>query len=109
MRAKMPKNNMKNIRGIERISREFRKGLLGKKSSNGMCFAVCSALAGYLRFVGQECEVTEGEISHWQHFWITLPDGIIIDPTADQLLKPDGNDMPEFYIGRKPEWYKKLK
>lgn len=84
---------------------EFRKGLLGSKTSHQMCFVVSSALAGYLNFSGLTCKATEGFVGEQHHFWITLLDGRIIDATADQFVKPDGSKMPSVYIGKKPDWY----
>ena len=40
-----------------------------------------------------------------EHFYLLLPDGRILDPTASQFIAPDGSDMPEIYLGAKPEWY----
>lgn len=40
------------------------------------------------------------------HFWITLKDGRIVDPTASQFNKMGNEDMPNVYIGDKPSWYK---
>ena len=84
----------------------FRSGLLGGVESKDMCFVVAAALEGYLNFIGYPCELIKGEIGHSNHFWLALPDGTIIDPTADQFPKPDGQSMPEVYIGSLPEWYR---
>ena len=88
-----------------RIVTDFREGILGDWISNRKCFIVCLPLAGFLPLCGYEAELTEGQINGYQHFWLTLPDGQIIDPTADQFTRPDGTDMPVVYIGEKPDWY----
>jgi hypothetical protein len=90
---------------IRRIATGFRKGMLGNKSSVAWCFAVSSALAGYLNFGGYPCEVAQGMVGNWEHYWLEYS-GIIIDPTADQFKTPEGKDMPPVYIGVKPAWYK---
>ncbi len=84
---------------------EFRSGLLDGREPGNMCFAVSAALEGYLNFVGYPCEMVSGEVSGDEHFWIVLPDGTIIDATANQFSQPDGKPMPEVYIGNLPEWY----
>ena len=74
---------------IIRVAKGFTKGLLGKKSTVDMCYVVCSPLVGYLSMLGVDCRLTDGYIDHCEaelhHFWITLSDGKIIDPTADQF------------------------
>ena len=77
---------------------------------------VSAALDGYLNMMGYKCHLTEGtitvdtlleegEMADYQHFWLTLADGRIIDPTADQFDKPGGKKMPDVYIGKLPGWY----
>lgn len=91
---------------LKKIVEEFRGGLLDHRPSGSMCFMVSSALAGYLSFSGYDCKLTKGYVGECEHFWLTLPDGIIIDPTADQFPQPTGDDMPKVYIGEKPDWYR---
>ena len=43
-----------------------------------------------------------GTVEGWDHCWLRLADGRIIDPTADQF----GNGMPKVYIGTLPAGYK---
>jgi hypothetical protein len=68
----------------------FRKGNLGKRKDSGsMCFAVCAPLQSLLALSGVETELTEGTVDLFEgastnHFWLTLPDGRVLDPTADQ-------------------------
>lgn len=97
-----------------RIVTSFRKGILGRKSPLKMCYVVCAPLSSYLKLGGYENELTEGEIRlNGQnkgliigHYWITLKDGRIIDPTASQFNKMGNEDMPLIYFGKKPKWYK---
>lgn len=88
---------------------KFRKGILNGNTSKGMCFAICSPLSTYLGMGGIKAELTRGlvnlENDGGQHDWLTLKDGRILDPTADQFKKPDGFEMPPVYLGEKPEWY----
>ncbi len=101
--------NAKDKMRLNRIVREFRAGFLDDEPSSRMCFVICSALEGYLSFMGYNCTLTKGEIDLGEdvaeHFWLTMPDETIIDPTADQFKQPDGQDMPPVFIGIKPIWY----
>lgn len=95
-----------------RTVRGFTKGLLGGKPSFNMCYAVCTALQGYLSFCKYKTTLTEGEImidnEIHQHFWLTREDGLIIDPTADQFNLKLRMQMPAIYIGIKPDHYLEL-
>ena len=93
---------------IKKIATGFRKGFLGKNPSSGQCFVLSVSLQGYLDFMGCKTDLIEGGIrdTDWNHFWLRLPDGTIIDPTADQFNGFDGlPKMPRIYIGPKPEHY----
>ncbi len=102
-----------------KISSQFAKGILGKRNSKAMCFAVSSALQGYLSICGVSTFLIEGEILvksengsknvTWNHFWLQLDDGRILDATSDQFLTPDGKKMPKTFLGAKPEWYTIIK
>lgn len=74
-----------------------------------MCFATSAPLQGYLSMLDIETELIEGEIkiekNIYHHVWLRLPDGRILDPTADQFDCPNGSAMPKVYLGIKPNWY----
>lgn len=95
---------------ILKITNSFTKGMLGKDKPTGKCFMVASALQGYLSICDLETHLIEGEIKSgkdiYNHFWLLLADGRILDPTASQFKTPEGEDMPKTYLGEKPEWYK---
>lgn len=95
------------------VAKGFTKGLLGNTASLNMCFDVCYPLSGYLNFAGIPCELTKGEILYdggkWHHYWITLSDGRIIDPTADQFVKPGGERLQNIWVENKPENYRVIK
>lgn len=94
------------VMSLREIVVQFRQGFLGEEPSAKKCFTLSSALAGYLHFAGIECTMVKGQIKEYEHFWINLSDGRIVDATADQFQKPNGETMPKVYIGRKPKWYK---
>lgn len=94
---------------LRKIALGFRNGLLGKKPSNWMCIAVCAPLQSFLAVVGYETQLIDGcvldedgDVMH--HCWLGLPDGRILDPTADQFSTPTRR-MPKVYIGKLPTWY----
>ena len=93
----------------------FRKGILGRSSPLKKCFMVCSPLVTFMNGCGIECYLTEGEfaLSSFKnndgieigHYWITLKDGRIIDPTASQFNGMREEEMPLVYFGDKPDYY----
>jgi hypothetical protein len=56
---------------------------------------VCYPLAGYLAFLGVDVEVCESRVGDWNHIWLLLPDGRVLDPTADQF----DATLPVVYLG----------
>ena len=89
-----------------KICKDFRKGLLGRKKSHGMCYAMSAALGGYLRAcMGIDTELVRGIVGgREEHIWLKQPDGTIIDATADQFQLPGHDQLPKVYIGPKPEY-----
>lgn len=84
---------------LVKLAREFRRGILDGRSSKSMCFAVCWPLSGLLEAAGVRTELVEGDFGSVNHFWLKLPNGDILDPTADQFgLEP-------VYIGPLPTVY----
>ncbi len=92
-----------NDKGLLIISEEFRKGMIGNRSSEGFCYALSAPLTSYLEFLGFKCELIKGKIGGAEHYWIALPDGRILDPTADQF----NDSISPIYWGLKPDNYKK--
>lgn len=72
-------------RRIRKIARDFTVGLLEDRSTKKQCFIVSLPLAGYLNFIGVECQAVEGLFDGWHHWWIVFPDGRVIDATASQF------------------------
>lgn len=99
-------------RELLKTAREFSAGLLDNKSSDNMCFAVSSALGSYLHFLGYDVKLQKAVINcndaEIEHYYLVLPDGLILDCTADQFNKTLGKKMPRVYIGKKPDWYMEI-
>jgi hypothetical protein len=94
-----------NDQKLIQVCRAFREGLLDGASSEAMCFVVASSLSGFLSAHGVKTEVVEGSLGVMNHFWLRLPDGRILDPTADQFntleLSPPltSEILPDIYLG----------
>lgn len=97
---------------LRQIAMAFTSCILETRGSADMCFAVCSPLATYLNFCRVQCELTEGVINHeggkWHHYWVTLSDGRIIDPTANQFVKPSGERLKNIWVENLPDDYRPL-
>jgi hypothetical protein len=68
------------------LTTEFRAGILGDRPSTNMCAIVCYPLEGYLSFLGVDVTLQHGDpVRQRDHVWLALPDGRVLDPTADQF------------------------
>jgi hypothetical protein len=77
------------------IAMDFRAAIVGALSSARRCAMVCWPLAGYLSFLGQSVETRETVVGDTHHVWLLLPDGRVLDPTADQFEAT----LPPVYLG----------
>lgn len=100
-------------KGLLKLCRQFKAGVLGRKKSKDQCYRVCAPLHSYLSFLKIDCKLIEGYVTIGEnitnHYWIELPDGRIVDPTADQFNEIKKQDMPKVYLGELPNWYMKSK
>jgi hypothetical protein len=68
------------------LTAEFRAGILDGRPSTNMCALVCYPLEGYLSFLGVKVTLQYGDpVRQRDHVWLELPDGRVLDPTADQF------------------------
>lgn len=81
----------------------FRSDILWHTTSHGMCFAVSAPLQAYLSFLGLHTKLVRGRYKRREHYWLELPDGRILDATADQFDVA----MPVVYLGGLPKHYRK--
>ncbi len=98
---------------LNKIVTEFVLGLLkkAKVTHAGNCYMMCQILKPYLSgLLGVEtlinnCKVKQGRKKINHYYLLRVKDGMIIDATASQFKKPDGEQMPKVFIGQKPDWY----
>lgn len=88
-----------------RIARDMRAGILGTRSSVDMCMVVSAPLQSMLSALyGVVCELEEVWLDETpqgttNHVFLRLPDGRILDPTADQF------GLDPIYLGPLPPLY----
>lgn len=101
-------------RHLRAVAADFSAGIIegiGGGSSTGMCDAVCLPLEGYLCAIERiEVRTVHGDFvlpsgSTLEHWWLELPNGEILDPTADQLASHGLPKLPRIYIGPRPQFY----
>lgn len=90
---------------LVKFARDFRAGMLEKKSSYMWCYAVSAPLVSLLEISGVVCKLEKAFVDKWEHWFIRLSDGRILDATADQFKNSDGENMPPVFLGHKPSWY----
>lgn len=85
---------------LKRIARDMRAGILGKRSSRLMCMAISAPLQGMLSALYNfETELEIVDFPDRNHAWLRLPDGRILDATADQF------GLEAIYLGQVPPLY----
>lgn len=84
---------------LKDAAEEFRKGILGRKKSKGMCAKVSWALQGFLSWSGVKTTVYESDVGNWNHVYLVTDDGIVIDATADQFSN-EKKTYPPVYVGK---------
>jgi len=84
---------------LVKFASQFRKGMLGKNPSQWMCFAVSAPLQALLQTHGIEAILTEVDLGECNHIFLTLPDGRVLDPTADQFNWCSKDPLPPVYLG----------
>jgi len=79
----------------------FRNGILGdNKSSWAWCFAISSPLQLLLSIHGVESELKEIDVGEYNHIFLRLKDGRVLDPTADQFNWCGYKKLPPVYLGK---------
>lgn len=96
---------IRDDRELRRIARIAREHITLGAHPQGYCIAICVPLATYLTRRGVIAMDVHGGVGDWQHTWIALSDGRILDPTADQFNRPGAARMPAIYLGARPAHY----
>lgn len=78
---------------------EFRDGILEGRPSALMCAAVCWPMEALLNMSGVDCRSVSADFEDYNHVWIRLADGRVLDPTADQFNEHFGLALPAVYLG----------
>jgi hypothetical protein len=78
---------------------DFREGILDGSSSEGYCYMICAPLVTLLNMNGVKAEMVGGDFGEFNHFWLKLEDGRVLDPTADQFNAFGFGPMPRVYLG----------
>lgn len=89
---------------LRRTVESFRKGILGKRDPDLMCFAVCAPMEAYLCILGIDVRMVHGEFDGQDHCWLERGDGTVIDPTISQF-SGQSEKFPNVYIGLKLPQY----
>ena len=84
-----------NNEEILNLSREFRQAVLEKDPSDEMCMALSSNLLALLHSKGAAGSLEISELEEIDHIFIKLPDGQILDVSADQF----GSQYQDVYMG----------
>jgi hypothetical protein len=76
----------------------FREGIMGKRTDpSRMCFMIAAPLEGWLAWMGLKVRLVETQLEWINHVFIELPDGRVLDPTADQF---DELKATPIYLGK---------
>lgn len=78
---------------------EFRDAIIGDRDSARMCAAISAPLCAALAIKGVPALVMESDLKECNHVFILLPDGRVLDPTADQFNRCSSPSLPGVYLG----------
>lgn len=80
-------------------AREFREAVLQGCSSERMCAALSAPLHAVLLARGSASELVVSDLGECEHVFLRLPDGLVLDPTADQFNPFSREKHPGVYFG----------
>ena len=90
------------------IATDFRMALIGSRASEGCCYMIAAPLAGLLKSAyGVQCDLVESDHTDmdttcYEHVWVRLADGRVLDPTFDQFCT---EDRVPVYLGAPTEFH----
>lgn len=77
----------------------FREGILDGGPSYMTCARVCRPLETLLVLSGVKCEAVESDLGEFNHVWLKLEDGRVLDPTIDRFNYLFAENWPRVYLG----------
>lgn len=84
---------------IRAYAEEFREVVLQGASSERMCIALSAPLHAALQVLGVPSRLMETSFGEFSHVFISLDDGRVLDPTADQFNGCSNEKLPGVYLG----------
>lgn len=64
-----------------------------------MCAAISAPLSAALAMMGVPTTIQETVVGDYNHVFLQLGDGRVLDPTADQFNGTERSDLPAVYLG----------
>ena len=77
----------------------FREAILQGCSSERMCVAVSAPLHAALRVLDVHSQLVRADLEQGEHVFLQLPDGQVLDATADQFNAHSRQPLPGVYLG----------
>lgn len=77
----------------------LRAAVIADSSSAMLCMAITAPLHSALQRLGVKTLITASELDTCNHLFLTLDDGQVLDPTADQFNTPGSPRYPPVYLG----------
>ncbi len=81
------------------LCKSFTRGMLEGRASQGQCARVSWGLHGYLSYLGLKTTMYESHVGDWNHVYLMMENGEVIDCTADQFNRGRRKN-PQVYIGK---------
>lgn len=83
---------------IKAYAKQFREAFLRGTPSYRMCAALSGPLCSALNLLGVDAHLRAADMGGIEHIYLQLPDGTVLDPTADQIEGADAR-LPPVYLG----------
>jgi hypothetical protein len=84
---------------LSNYTREFRDAVLQGSSSEWMCVALSAPLHAAFQARGIPSQLVVSDLGFCDHIFLRLPDGQVLDPTADQFNWCSLQKLPGVYLG----------
>lgn len=84
---------------LTKYATEFRAAIIGDASSAWWCAGISAPLCSAFLALGQTVEIVECDLGYCTHVFLRLPNGRVLDPTADQFNWCSRVELPGVYLG----------